>query len=192
VDSGRAWAAVAGAFFASAVALGVIYSFGVFLRPITVDLRASSASVSAFFSITSLVYYALGAPAGRLADRYGPRPIIASGAVILAAGLCATAFVDNVWLACLTYAVGAGLGGACCYVPSLAVIGGWFVRHRNMALGVAAAGRRDPDRPRCCAHAPLSCCISPGYSRPRRCLYRSSFCLPLPARMAPARSPPPP
>jgi MFS family permease len=140
VDTGRAWAVVASAFFASAVALGVIYSFGVFLQPIAADLRASTAAVSAFFSITSLVYYALGAPAGRLADRYGPRPVVASGAVILALGLCATAFAGNVWLACLTYAAGAGIGGACVYVPSLAAVGGWFVRRRNMALGIAAAG----------------------------------------------------
>src|SRR5688572_17542250 len=73
IDSGRAWAVVASAFFASAVALGVLYSFGVFLTPIATDLRASTAGVAAFFSITSLVFYALGAPAGHLADRYGPR-----------------------------------------------------------------------------------------------------------------------
>jgi MFS family permease len=138
--SPRAWAVVGAAFFASAVTLGVIYSFGVFLQPIAADLRASTTGAAAFFSITSIVYYALGAPAGRLADRYGPRPVVASGAVILAAGLCATAFIDNLWLAYLTCAMGAGIGGACCYLPTLAVIGGWFVRRRNLALGIAAAG----------------------------------------------------
>ncbi|MGD9616895.1 MAG: MFS transporter [Alphaproteobacteria bacterium] len=140
VASGRAWAVVAAAFFASAVALGLLYSFGVFLRPMAADLRAGTAGAAAFFSIASIVYYALGAPAGRLADRYGPRPIVASGAVILAAGLCATAFVEHLWLAYLTYAIGAGVGGACVYVPSLAAVGGWFVRRRNLALGIAAAG----------------------------------------------------
>ncbi|MGE3784159.1 MAG: MFS transporter, partial [Alphaproteobacteria bacterium] len=140
VDTGRAWAVAAAAFFASAVALGVIYSFGVFLRPIAAGLGVSTAAVSAFFSVASLVYYALGAPAGRLADRYGPRPIVASGAVFLALGLCATALVDDLWLAYLTYAAGVGIGGACCYVPSLAAVGGWFVRRRHLALGIAAAG----------------------------------------------------
>ena len=41
VDSGRAWAVVASAFFASAVGLGVLYSFGVFLTPIAADLPGS-------------------------------------------------------------------------------------------------------------------------------------------------------
>jgi predicted MFS family arabinose efflux permease len=46
----------------------------------------------------------------------------------------------NIWLCYLAYAVGVGLGGACCYLPALAITGGWFVRHRNTALGIAAAG----------------------------------------------------
>ena len=100
---------VAAAFFASAVALGVLYSFGVFLQPIAADLSAGTA-VSAFFSIASLVYYGLGAPAGVFADRYGPRPII--DRAVVGRGLCATAFADNVWLALMTYAAGAGIGGA--------------------------------------------------------------------------------
>ncbi len=32
------------------------------------------------------------------------------------------------------------MGAACAYTPTLAVLGGWFVRQRNAALGVAAAG----------------------------------------------------
>jgi MFS family permease len=131
---------VAAAFLASSVAFGVIYSFGVFLKPMAADFRASAASVSAFFSITSVIYYALGALAGRLADRWGPRAVVAVGAMILGTGLCLTAVAGDIRLAYLTYGIGVGVGGACCYVPSLAAVGGWFVRRRNAALGVAAAG----------------------------------------------------
>jgi MFS family permease len=139
-DSPLAWATVAAAFLASAVAFGVIYSFGVFLRPVAADFGANAAEASAFFSATSIVYYALGAPVGRLTDRYGPRGIVAAGATILAIGMCLTALVQNLRLAYVTYAVGAGIGGACCYVPTLAVVGRWFLRRRNTALGIAAAG----------------------------------------------------
>jgi MFS family permease len=48
--------------------------------------------------------------------------------------------VENLWLAFLTYVIGAGVGGACCYIPTLAVVGRWFARRRNTALGIAAAG----------------------------------------------------
>jgi MFS family permease len=139
-DAPPGWAIVASAFFASAVVFGVIYSFGVFLQPLAADFGVNAAAISAFFSITSIVYYILGAPAGRLADRWGPRAIVASGAIILATGLCLTALAENLWLACLAYAIGAGVGGACCYVPTLAVVGSCFHRRRNAALGFAAAG----------------------------------------------------
>jgi MFS family permease len=140
VDSPFAWIVVGSAFFASSVVFGVIYSFGVFLQPMATDFGVDVTATSVFFSATAIVYYLLGAPAGRLADRYGPRPVVAAGAVILGAGLCLTAAVGNIWLGYLTYAVGVGVGGACCYVPTLAVVGGWFERRRNTALGVAAAG----------------------------------------------------
>jgi MFS family permease len=139
-DSGRAWLMVAAAFLASFVVFGVIYSFGVFLKPMAAEFNANAAGASLFFSITAAVFYASGAATGRLADRFEPRRIVALGAFALGAGLCLTVLADNVWLCYLIYGIGVGIGGACCYLPPLAVIGGWFVQRRNTALGIAAAG----------------------------------------------------
>jgi MFS family permease len=140
MDTGRAWLVVAAAFSSSFVVFGVVYSFGVFLQPLAAEFQADPTAASAFFSITAVVYYGLGAFAGRAADRFGPRAIVAVGAAMLGLGLGLTALVDQIWLGYLTYGLGVGIGGACCYVPTLAAVGGWFVRHRNTALGVAAAG----------------------------------------------------
>lgn len=140
VDGRRAWLVAASAFAASFVVFGVVYSFGVFLQPVAAEFHADSAETSAFFSITAVVFYALGAPAGRAADRLGPRAVVAAGAAILGLGLVLTAFVDRIWLGYLSYGLGVGIGGACCYVPTLAAVGRWFERGRNTALGIAAAG----------------------------------------------------
>jgi len=51
-DSPRAWLMVAAAFLASFVVFGVIYSFGVFLKPMAAEFDANAAGASAFFSIT--------------------------------------------------------------------------------------------------------------------------------------------
>jgi MFS family permease len=139
-DSPRAWLVVAAAFLASFVVFGVIYSFGVFLKPMAAEFGANAAAASAFFSITAAGFYASGAVTGRLADRFAPRRIIAAGAIALGAGLCLTALADGIWRCYLIYGIGVGIGGACCYLPPLAIIGRWFVRRRNMALGIAAAG----------------------------------------------------
>jgi MFS family permease len=139
-DSLRAWLMVAAAFLASFVVFGVIYSFGVFLKPMAAEFDANAAGASAFFSITAAVFYTSGAVTGRLADRFEPRRIVVIGALSLGSGLCLTALADDIWICYLIYGIGVGIGGACCYLPPLAMIGGWFVQRRNMALGIAAAG----------------------------------------------------
>ena len=139
-DSARAWLIVVAAFLASFVVFGVIYSFGVFLKPMAAEFDANAVGASAFFSITAAVFYASGAVTGRLADRFEPRRIVAIGALALGSGLCLTALADDVWLCYVIYGIGVGIGGACCYLPPLAIIGRWFVQRRNTALGIAAAG----------------------------------------------------
>jgi predicted MFS family arabinose efflux permease len=54
--------------------------------------------------------------------------------------LALTAAVPQMWVGYLTYGVGVGIGASCAYIPTLALVGGWFVRHRATALGLAAAG----------------------------------------------------
>lgn len=139
-DSGQAWLIVAAAFIAGFVVFGSIYSFGVFLEPMAAELNAGRGATSALFSITGIAFYMLGPFTGRLSDRFGPRIVVGFGAILLAGGLVLTAYIDRIWMGYLTYGVGLGVGAACAYVPTLATIGGWFTRHRNTALGLAAAG----------------------------------------------------
>jgi MFS family permease len=58
----------------------------------------------------------------------------------MAGGLAATAFVTDINSAYLTYGLGVGIGAACAYIPTFAVIGGWFERWRTRALSIAATG----------------------------------------------------
>ena len=62
------------------------------------------------------------------------------GATLLAAGLALAGAAKSLELAFAAYAIGAGLGCAAAYAPSLAVVGGWFNTRRHAALGVAATG----------------------------------------------------
>jgi MFS family permease len=140
VDSSRAWLTVAAAFLAGFVVFGITYSFGVFVDPMGTEFHASRVAASTFFSITGLIFYALGSLTGHLSDRLGPRIVVSAGALLMGAGLVSTAFIPQMWVGYLTYGIGVGLGAACAYVPTLAVVGGWFARRRNTALGIAAAG----------------------------------------------------
>ena len=74
IDSPRAWITVITAFMSCFTLFGVAYSFGAFFRPMGMEFGARRMPTAAVFSITAGIYNALGAPAGHLSDRYGPRP----------------------------------------------------------------------------------------------------------------------
>lgn len=139
-DSPRAWLMVGVAFLASFVVFGVMYSFGAFFTTMAAEFQASHAATSAFFAITGFANYMLAALTGHLSDRFGPRIVVGAGAVVMGAGLVLTAFIGHMWVGYLTYGVGVGVGAACAYVPTLVIVGGWFAKRRNTALGIAAAG----------------------------------------------------
>lgn len=139
-DGRRAWVMVLVAFVVGFVVFGTMYSFGAFFSPMADEFQASRAATSAFFSITGLIFYLAGSVAGHLGDRFGPTIMSGLGAVVMGGGLLLTGFIDQMWQGYLTYGIGVGVGAACAYMPTLAILGGWFQRQRNAALGTAAAG----------------------------------------------------
>jgi MFS family permease len=119
---------------------GVVYSFGAMFTAIRDEFGVGKGQAALFFSITTFIYFILGVFTGRLADRYGPRPVLLVGAVAMGAGLFLTSLVNNIIVGYLTYGIGAGIGVGCAYVPMVAAVGGWFERDRTKAMGVAVSG----------------------------------------------------
>lgn len=140
VDSGRAWLVVGATFLASAVTLGTVYSFGSFFESMAADFGTGRGETAVVFGITTFAFFWLSLLTGRLADRYGPRPVLLLGACSLLVGMLATSGVGSITLGYLTYGAGAGLAGACAYIPMVAAVGGWFERRRAAAVGVSVAG----------------------------------------------------
>ena len=140
IDGREGWRNVAAAFASMATVFGVAYSFGAFFTPMAEEFDAGRSATSAVFSITACLYFLLGVGSGSAVDRFGPRPVLLAGAAAMGSGLALTSIVDRLWLGYLTYGIGVGIGVACGYVPMLAVVGGWFVRRRSIALGIAVAG----------------------------------------------------
>jgi MFS family permease len=140
VDSSRAWWTVVAAFVASAVTLGIAYSFGAFFRSMADEFDTNAGATAVIFGLTTFTFFALSLVTGRLADRYGPRVVLAIGAVGLFVGLMLTSRVDSIAAGYVTYGAGVGVAAACGYVPMVSTVGGWFVHHRAVAVGVAVAG----------------------------------------------------
>jgi MFS family permease len=140
LDSLTGWLVALSAFIAGFVVFGVMYSFGVFFTPMEAEFHASRTATSVFFAITGMLFYFFGSITGRLSDRFGPRRVVLAGAVAMGAGLAVTAAATQMWIGYLAYGAGVGIGASCVYIPTLALVGGWFTRHRTTALGLSAAG----------------------------------------------------
>lgn len=140
VDSPRAWLTVAAAFVASAVTLGIAYSFGAFFESMANEFDTNAGATAVIFGLTTFTFFTLSLITGRLADRYGPRLVLAIGAAGLFTGLMLTSRVDSIGAGYITYGAGVGVAAACGYVPMVSTVGGWFLHHRAVAVGLAVAG----------------------------------------------------
>jgi len=119
----------------------VVFSFGVFLKPLAREFHAGRGAVSLALTFTTLALGVGVTLAGRLIDRYGARRVILSANVLVGLILVAVWFCSGrIWHLYLFYlslgSVGAGLAPVSyCYVVSH-----WFDRHRGVALGLMLAG----------------------------------------------------
>ncbi len=140
IDSPRAWLTVVATFLSSAVALGSVYSFGAFFQSMADDFGTGKGSTAVIFGVTTFSFFWLSLITSRLADRYGPRPVLAFGAVALFVGLWTTSNVNSISVGYVTFGTGAGIAAACAYIPMLAHVGGWFEKRRATAVGISVAG----------------------------------------------------
>lgn len=134
------WWVVGGAFVCMLTGYAVAYSFAAFFGPLEAEFGAQRGETALAFSISAFLYFQLGLPAGLIADRLGPRPVVVGGLLVIAAGLVVAARADALWQVYLGYSLGVGLGVGFSYVPSVAAVQRWFVRRRGTASGLAIAG----------------------------------------------------
>lgn len=139
-DPARGWVVALGAWLAAGVSFGTLYTFGVFFREMSDDLDAGRGALALVYGITLLMFYGFGIVSGPLTDRWGPRPLLAVGAVSMTAGLLATSMVNSVTLGYLTYGVGVGLGGGLVITPVYSAVGAWFTHRRVLAMGLVGTG----------------------------------------------------
>lgn len=113
----------------------VVFSFGVFLKPLAQEFHLGRGAISLAFTLHNTIF-ACGLPfAGRLIDRFGPRRVILpstfmAGLILLSAYFCSV----RIWQVYLLYAA---LGVAMCGAAAVSysdVISHWFDRQRGWPL----------------------------------------------------------
>jgi OFA family oxalate/formate antiporter-like MFS transporter len=136
----RGWRVVVGAFLVMMSGYGAIYSYAAFVDDLSASLDISRAAASLIFALAGGSAFLVSAPAGWLADRWGPRLLAATGMLVVGLGLALAGLAENLLQACLSYGLLVGIGVGLAYVPAVAAVQRWFVVRRGLASGLAAAG----------------------------------------------------
>ena len=136
-----AWRVVVATFVTLGLAYGFWYAYSVFLVALLREFGWSRSAVAGAFSLLVLVHGVSGPPLGWLVERRGPRLVIATGGVVLAASLLLGAHINAVWQLYVVIGILASLGmSAAGWVPSVVLIRAWFPTRFGTALGIASAG----------------------------------------------------
>jgi len=139
-QSNYRWVILAATFVGLAFAYGLLYSFGVFLKPLQDDLGWTRDMVSWVPSLFMLFLCITGPFAGWVADKYGPRFIVALGGTLIGLGLILASRVTTPWHLYVYYSLFVGVGVGCCASSLMPTAMRWFPNHLSTVAGFVACG----------------------------------------------------
>lgn len=143
---------IALAAFILQLALGSVYAWSVFSKPIAALFHgiatknvtpAQLTPISLTFSITLLALGVTAAFGGYLQNRYGPRVIATAGGILYGVGIILAGITlpsHNVYILYLTFGIIGGIGIGLAYIVPLAMLLRWFPDRRGFITGLAVAG----------------------------------------------------
>ena len=123
------------------IALGAVYAWSVFRKPLSGEYDASVSTVNIAFTLT-IVFLGLAAYFGGLwMGKVGPRKVAMTAGLLYGAGvILASLASSSVVLLYLTYGVIAGIGIGLGYIVPIATLIKWFPDKRGVITGIAVAG----------------------------------------------------
>ncbi len=134
------WVVSASFFIALYIGGAVFYGFTAVFEPIADELGWSYTQISLAASLNGLEMGLLSPLTGVLVDRWGPRRLIFTGAVITAVGLILLSRTTSLGMFYGAFVLIA-LGASCCTMTVLmTAIANWFRRKAGIASGIAICG----------------------------------------------------
>lgn len=123
------------------IALGAIYAWSVFVKPLQKLHGWDATQVTLTFTIAIFMLGVGATIGGFLLDRYGPRVIGTAAGICYGLGVLLAGFTgDNLYLLYGTYGVLGGLGMGLGYIVPVATLVKWFPDKRGLVTGLAVCG----------------------------------------------------
>ena len=135
------WFVVAACFMVTFTCGEALWAFGVFFKPIEKEFGWSRALISSGYTGFVLGYAISAMAAGRLADKYSPRPILFLSACLAGLGVSLCSLVQSINQLRFFLLIG-GLGAGGTFSVPTSLVQRWFYKkpQAGLALGVVLAG----------------------------------------------------
>jgi len=124
------------------ITMGSRQAMGLYVGPLNTDTGLGIVTISLAMAIGQFVWGVVQPIAGAFADKYGPRPVLLSGVLILVIGSALTPFVTSSWGLILTMGFLTAIGaGACSFSVLLGAAAQRMpTESRGVASGIINAG----------------------------------------------------
>ncbi len=139
-DSPYRWVIVGAGGLIGCVAMGALFSLPVLLTPMATETGWSRTGISGAMTIGFLAMAFASMIWGALSDRFGPRPVVLTGAVLLSSSLFLCSLAPTLLTFQLCFGLVAGFSIAAFFAPMMATVMGWFSTQRSLAVSLVSAG----------------------------------------------------
>jgi MFS family permease len=139
-NSNYRWVIVAAGGLLGCVAIGGMFSLPVLLVPIARSTGWSVTGISTAMTIGFLAMSFASMGWGTLSDRWGPRPVVLAGSILLAASWVLASRVESLLEFQMVFGLLVGGATASIFAPLMACVNGWFDSHRSLAVSLVSAG----------------------------------------------------
>lgn len=131
--------ACCGVFFSFASV--VVFTFGIFLKPLASTFHWSRTQVSFAFTLAALTVAVCSPFIGHLLDRFPARRVVIPCTVVYAAAFASLALLTpHLWHLYAVFVLIGAVGNGTTQLAYARVVSAWFDRHRGQALGAVMAG----------------------------------------------------
>lgn len=119
----------------------VVYTFGIFLKPIAAEFSWSREAVSAAFGFAAMTVAVCSPALGALFDRFEPRRIIAPCLLVFGCAFASLAWLTHsLWHLYAVFIVLGAVANGTAQMAYSRAISTWFVRRRGLALAAMMCG----------------------------------------------------
>jgi MFS family permease len=135
----KVYSVVIAAFFAMMVLGALLFSFGVFFKPISAQFGWTRAETSGAFSLAMILSGFLGILAGRLGDRFKPGLIIIVCSIIEGLAFLLLSQIQALWQLYFYYGILIGIGMSN-IPPIISLVTRFYTKKRAMMIGITITG----------------------------------------------------